>query len=69
MVTARTIATSPYHTVLEENIYEPYGKKIPIAKIESDRLSFIGKEKDLENKLGDFGVRKYDGRYWQVYKY
>jgi hypothetical protein len=25
----------------------------------SDRLSYIGKEKDSESNLGDFGVRKY----------
>jgi RHS repeat-associated protein len=33
------------------------------------RLSFIGKEKDIESELGDFGVRKYDneiGRFTSI---
>jgi RHS repeat-associated protein len=33
------------------------------------RLSFIGKEKDIESSLGDFGVRKYDevqGRFTSI---
>ena len=42
-------------------MYEPFGKQITLFESSSkDRLSFIGKEKDIEINLGDFGVRKYD---------
>ena len=42
-------------------MYEPFGKQITLFESSSkDRLSFIGKEKDIESNLGDFGVRKYD---------
>ncbi|MBM2817148.1 MAG: hypothetical protein HW421_3910 [Ignavibacteria bacterium] len=48
--------------------YEPFGK--PLAMVgNTNRLSFIDKEKDKESILGDFGVRKYDdglGRFMQV---
>lgn len=34
---------------------------------QEQRLSWIGKEKDSESGLGDFGVRKYgDGRFWSI---
>ena len=39
--------------------YMPFGEQIPIER-GNDRLSFIGKENDIESGLGDFGVRKYD---------
>ncbi len=46
--------------------YEPFGKAILNGK---ERLGFIGKERDNESSLGDFGVRKYDpdlGRFLSV---
>ncbi len=50
--------------------YAPFGKAIPVAGAPSmERLSFIGKEQDIENELGDFGVRKYDdvtGRFTSI---
>jgi hypothetical protein len=36
---------------------------------DNNRQSFIGKEKDNESSLGDFGVLKYDdfvGRFFQI---
>ena len=54
--------------------YEPYGD--PIAGV-APRKGFIDREEDLENGLGDFGVRKYDsetGRFlsgdplWEEYR-
>jgi RHS repeat-associated protein len=62
-----TTANTPY-LVRGLYDYEPFGAKISSLK-NKDRLSFIGKEKDLESKLGDFGVRKYDdfsGRFVQI---
>ena len=51
-------------------MYEPFGKQITLFESSSkDRLSFIGKEKDIESNLGDFGVRKYDneiGRFTSI---
>ncbi len=51
-------------------LYEPFGKQITLFESSSkDRLSFIGKEKDIESSLGDFGVRKYDediGRFTSI---
>ena len=42
--------------------YMPFGEQIPISLTGTkDRLSYIGKENDVESGLGDFGVRKYDG--------
>ena len=42
--------------------YMPFGEQIPVSLSGiKDRLSFIGKENDIESGLGDFGVRKYDG--------
>ena len=55
--------------------YEPYGD--PIAGVNPPRKGFIDREEDLENGLGDFGVRKYDaetGRFlsgdplWEEYR-
>ena len=40
----------------------PFGEQIPVSLSGTkDRLSYIGKEIDIESGLGDFGVRKYDG--------
>ncbi len=39
----------------------PFGEQIHVSLSGTkDRLSFIGKENDVESGLGDFGVRKYD---------
>ncbi len=39
-----------------------FTQQIPVSLSGTkDRLSFIGKENDIESGLGDFGVRKYDG--------
>jgi RHS repeat-associated protein len=49
--------------------YEPFGKQITLFSESQTRLSFIGKEKDIESELGDFGVRKYDevqGRFTSI---
>ncbi|MFN5308255.1 MAG: RHS repeat domain-containing protein [Candidatus Kapaibacterium sp.] len=68
------------------NEYEPFGTILRSGggQLSSDRLSYIGKEKDSESDLGDFGVRKYEaetGRFlsvdplweeqrpWNVYHY
>jgi RHS repeat-associated protein len=68
------------------NEYEPFGTILRSGggQLSSDRLSYIGKEKDSESNLGDFGVRKYEtetGRFlstdplweeqrpWNVYHY
>lgn len=45
--------------VLSHYDYEPFGKVLTQIGADS-RKSFIDKEKDYENGLGDFGVRKYD---------
>jgi RHS repeat-associated protein len=50
-------------------MYEPFGKQITLFTESQTRLSFIGKEKDIESELGDFGVRKYDevqGRFTSI---
>ena len=39
--------------------YMPFGEQKTLEQ-GNDRLSFIGKENDVESGLGDFGVRKYD---------
>ena len=52
-------------TVLGTTDYEPFGAAIT----GEPRQGYIGKEKDIENGLGDFGVRKYDaelGRFLSV---
>jgi hypothetical protein len=65
------------YQVLSQTDYEPYGSVLWQNGID-ERLSFIGKEKDNESSLGDFGVRKsrqvgtktYDdlnGRFFQLY--
>jgi RHS repeat-associated protein len=73
---------SPY----DWNEYEPFGTILRSGggQYSSDRLSYIGKERDSESDLGDFGVRKYEaetGRFlstdplweeqrpWNVYHY
>ena len=38
--------------------YMPFGEQKTLEQ-GNDRLSFIGKENDVESVLGDFGVRKY----------
>ena len=39
----------------------PFGEQIPVSLTGiKDRLSYIGKENDIESGLGDFGVRKYN---------
>lgn len=45
--------------------YMPFGEQIPVSLSGTkDRLSFIGKENDIESGLGDFAVWKYDkGRF------
>jgi RHS repeat-associated protein len=51
------------------HLYEPFGKQITLFSEIQTRLSFIGKEKDIESELGDFGVRKYDevqGRFTSI---
>ncbi|MFN5308251.1 MAG: RHS repeat domain-containing protein [Candidatus Kapaibacterium sp.] len=53
------------------NEYEPFGTILRSGggQLSSDRLSYIGKEKDSESDLGDFGVRKYEaetGRFLSV---
>ncbi len=59
--------------------YEPFGTVLNSGggQQNSDRLSYIGKEKDAESDLGDFGVRKYEsetGRFlstdplWEKYR-
>ncbi len=36
----------------------PFGEQIPVSLSGTkDRLSYIGKENDIESGLGDFGVR------------
>jgi RHS repeat-associated protein len=61
------------------NEYEPFGTILRSGggQYSSDRLSYIGKEKDSESDLGDFGVRKYEaetGRFlstdplWEKYR-
>ena len=41
--------------------YEPFGeKRVAINQDNKNRTTFIGKEKDAESSLNDFGVRKYD---------
>lgn len=43
-------------------------QQIPISQSGTkDRLSYIGKENDVESGLGAFGVRKYgDGRFLSI---
>ena len=48
--------------------YKPFGGVLSNSG-EDERQTFIGKEKDEESSLGDFGVRKYDdlvGRFFQI---
>jgi RHS repeat-associated protein len=73
-------------SLYDRNEYEPFGTILRSGggQYSSDRLSYIGKEKDSESDLGDFGVRKYEaetGRFlsvdplweeqrpWNVYHY
>jgi RHS repeat-associated protein len=55
--------------IIGSYMYEPFGKQITLFSENQTRLSFIGKEKDIESELGDFGVRKYDneiGRFTSI---
>jgi hypothetical protein len=45
--------------MLSDHEYEPFGNEFFDTK-EDNRLSWIGKERDKESLLGDFGVRIYD---------
>jgi RHS repeat-associated protein len=48
--------------------YDPFGNLLTFEGA-SNRLSWIGKERDKESSLGDHGVRKYDpeiGRFTMV---
>ena len=48
--------------------YKPFGGVLSNIG-EDERQTFLGKEKDAESSLGDFGVRKYDdlvGRFFQI---
>jgi RHS repeat-associated protein len=50
-------------------MYEPFGKQFTLFSESQTRMSFIGKEKDIESELGDFGMRKYDseiGRFTSI---
>ncbi|MDA3843018.1 MAG: RHS repeat-associated core domain-containing protein, partial [Candidatus Kapabacteria bacterium] len=54
--------------ILAQYDYAPFGDVLWSSGTDN-RLGFIGKEKDNESSLGDFGVRKYDdgiGRFCQV---
>jgi RHS repeat-associated protein len=56
------------YSIISQMDYEPFGAVLSQIG-ESERQSFIGKEKDYESSLGDFGVRKYDdfaGRFFQI---
>ena len=52
--------------IVSYNSYAPFGEAITDSS--NDRQTFIGKEKDRESGLGDFGVRKYDegGRFTSI---
>jgi RHS repeat-associated protein len=55
-------------SIISQMDYEPFGAVLSQIG-DSDRQTFIGKEKDNESSLGDFGVRKYDdftGRFFQI---
>ena len=54
--------------VLSDHEFEPFGNEFFDTK-EDNRLSWIGKERDKESLLGDFGARKYDflsGRFTSI---
>ena len=54
--------------VLSDHEYEPFDNEFFDTK-EDNRLSWIGKERDRESLLGDFGARKYDflsGRFTSI---
>jgi RHS repeat-associated protein len=56
------------YELLSQYDYKPFGAILSQTG-NSERQSFIGKEKDYESSLGDFGVRKYDdftGRFFQI---
>jgi RHS repeat-associated protein len=56
------------YSIISQMDYEPFGAVLSQIG-DSDRQTFIGKEKDYESSLGDFGVRKYDdftGRFFQI---
>jgi RHS repeat-associated protein len=58
--TSRAVVVSTGSTISETD-YEPFGEPIPVSG-SVPRLSYIDKEGDFENKLGDYGVRKYDAK-------
>ncbi len=58
--------TIPFEIIGQYDYY-PFGERIDVMD-NLDRIGFIGKEKDAESNLGDFGVRKYEdfsGRFVQ----
>jgi RHS repeat-associated protein len=58
------------YTLSGQYDYKPFGGIFnSYINADNHRQSFIGKEKDYESSLGDFGVRKYDdftGRFFQI---
>ncbi len=50
--------TIPFDIIGQYDYY-PFGERIDVLD-NMDRIGFIGKEKDAESNLGDFGVRKYE---------
>ena len=57
-----------YWTKNSNSDYKSFGGVLSNSG-EDERQTFIGKEKDAESSLGDFGVRKYDdlvGRFFQI---
>jgi RHS repeat-associated protein len=58
------------YTLSGQYDYKPFGGIFnSYINADNHRQTFIGKEKDNESSLGDFGVRKYDdftGRFFQI---
>ena len=55
------------YDIVSQYDYEPFGAVLSQIG-NSDRQTFIGKEKDAESSLGDFGVRKYDDVVWGSFR-
>jgi len=53
------LETSSNGTITAAYDYKPFGEQIPLMTSKT-RKTYIGKERDDESYLGDFGVRKYD---------
>ena len=53
------LETSSNGTITAAYDYKPFGEQIPLMTT-TTRKTYIGKERDEESYLGDFGVRKYD---------